>query len=211
MKPPAKLSDLTAAIDFESEEFCSFFDRETGQIVTVNRTIISAAEEGDEELLMKFTDSEKEETKTLMLDLYGDFVGMVASARNLPEVRVREIAEGRVWMGTDAMDRGLVDGVGTLPDAVLEAKRLAGLDDDDEILLTEYPKQAPFPRLGLLPNLPGLSLVYRALSEIPANDPKTGEETEDYGTTYFRSLGRSPAQPLLLIPPEMVPEGWDTP
>jgi protease-4 len=158
-----------------------------------------------------FTDSEKEETKTLMLDLYGDFVGMVASARNLPEVRVREIAEGRVWMGTDAMDRGLVDGVGTLPDAVLEAKRLAGLDDDDEILLTEYPKQAPFPRLGLLPNLPGLSLVYRALSGIPANDPKTGEETEDYGTTYFRSLGRSPAQPLLLIPPEMVPEGWDTP
>jgi len=77
MKPPAKLSDLTAAIDFESEEFCSFFDRETGQIVTVNRTIISAAEEGDEELLMKFTDSEKEEidiARVIADDTEGRFI-----------------------------------------------------------------------------------------------------------------------------------------
>jgi len=54
MKPPAKLSDLIASLEYESEEYSSFFDRETGQIVTVDQTILSAVEEGDEEALKKF-------------------------------------------------------------------------------------------------------------------------------------------------------------
>jgi len=77
MNPLAKLSDLTAAIDFESEEYCSFFDRDTGQIVTLNRTIYEAVEKCDEEALKKFASSEKEEidiARVIADDTEGRFI-----------------------------------------------------------------------------------------------------------------------------------------
>ncbi len=45
-------------------------------------------------------------------DLYGQFVGMVAQARGLPEDRVRELADGRIVTGRQAVRLGLVDAIG---------------------------------------------------------------------------------------------------
>ncbi|MEZ5599321.1 MAG: signal peptide peptidase SppA [Pseudomonadales bacterium] len=59
--------------------------------------------------------------------LYGDFVNLVSRGRNLPLDRVREIAEGRVWLGARAQEIGLVDAIGGLDDAVNRAAELTGL------------------------------------------------------------------------------------
>ncbi len=64
-------------------------------------------------------------------DIYGRFVGLVAKARKLPEARVAEIAEGRVWSGAAARQLGLVDAFGDLDAAIAEAAKRAKLDPND--------------------------------------------------------------------------------
>jgi protease-4 len=43
--------------------------------------------------------------------------------------RVQEIAQGRVWVGTDALQVGLVDRIGGLDDAIESAATLAGIEE----------------------------------------------------------------------------------
>ena len=45
-------------------------------------------------------------------DLYAQFVGMVAEGRGLPEPRVRELADGRIYTGRQALQLGLIDQIG---------------------------------------------------------------------------------------------------
>ncbi len=58
---------------------------------------------------------------------YRQFIDIVAKGRKLPQERVEEIAEGRVWDGKSAIDLGLVDAEGSLNEAVSRAAELAGL------------------------------------------------------------------------------------
>ena len=58
---------------------------------------------------------------------YRQFIDIVAEGRDLTIPQVREIAEGRVWDGKTAMEIGLIDGLGSLEDAIDRAGELAGL------------------------------------------------------------------------------------
>jgi protease IV len=51
---------------------------------------------------------------------------------------VDAIARGRIWSGEDAKARGLVDALGGFPEAIAEARRRAGVPDDEELLLVTY-------------------------------------------------------------------------
>jgi protease-4 len=62
-------------------------------------------------------------------DVYRRFTGLVATARRLPVARVDEIAQGRVWIGADALGLKLVDHLGGLDAAVAAAGRAAKLGD----------------------------------------------------------------------------------
>lgn len=71
-----------------------------------------------------------DEQEKAMLQSYVDrsyslFVKRVADGRGLSEARVREIAQGRVYTGEDALKIQLVDRLGSLGDAVAEAARRA--------------------------------------------------------------------------------------
>ncbi|HEY6917376.1 MAG TPA: signal peptide peptidase SppA [Allosphingosinicella sp.] len=59
---------------------------------------------------------------------YRRFITLVSKTRNIPVQRVDEIAQGRVWDGGTARQLGLVDGFGSLEDAIAEAARRAKLD-----------------------------------------------------------------------------------
>lgn len=61
-------------------------------------------------------------------NIYDRFVNLVSTSRDLPEERVREIAEGRVWSAPDALEIGLVDSLGDLEDAINAAAKLAAID-----------------------------------------------------------------------------------
>jgi protease-4 len=70
---------------------------------------------------------------------YADFVERVAEGRNLTTEAVDAVARGRIWTGSDALERGLVDELGGLRTAVRRAKILAGLDEDSEVRIVSYP------------------------------------------------------------------------
>jgi protease-4 len=59
---------------------------------------------------------------------YADFVSKIAEHRERPVAEVDAAAQGRVWVGADALDRGLVDRLGSLADAIESAAELAGLE-----------------------------------------------------------------------------------
>lgn len=63
------------------------------------------------------------------------FIANVAEGRNMSEEDVRALATGLVFMGTDAVENGLADEVGTLEDAVEKAAQLAGSKSTDTIYL----------------------------------------------------------------------------
>jgi len=72
----------------------------------------------------------KELLQTGVDQAYQVFIAKVAAARGMEVSRVDDIARGRVWIGSDAQELGLVDYTGTLDDAVASAAELAGIDDD---------------------------------------------------------------------------------
>ena len=65
--------------------------------------------------------------------LYRGFVAKVADGRHLDPAVVHESAQGRVWMGDDALARRLIDQIGGLEDAVREARRRAGVPEGERI------------------------------------------------------------------------------
>jgi protease-4 len=60
---------------------------------------------------------------------YEEFLAHVAEGRNKTRDQVHEIAQGRVWVGNDALKNGLVDKLGLFDDAVKSAAKRAKLDD----------------------------------------------------------------------------------
>ncbi len=64
---------------------------------------------------------------------YEEFLGHVAEGRKKTRDEVHAIAQGRVWIGTDAKSNGLVDHLGLFDQAVKSAARLAELSDDYEV------------------------------------------------------------------------------
>lgn len=92
----------------------------------------------------KFSDSERDALLALMNDTYDQFVAKAAEGRGVSESRIRELGGGKVYTGRQAADLRLIDGLGDLHDAVQEAKRLAGIDADDEVRIETYPEAADF-------------------------------------------------------------------
>lgn len=81
--------------------------------------------------------------ETALLEQYIDrgyklFRKRVADGRKLSVEQVEEIAQGRVWLGNDALPIKLVDAVGSLDDAVKKAAELAKLK---EYRATSYPEE----------------------------------------------------------------------
>ncbi|BAY73911.1 signal peptide peptidase SppA, 67K type [Nostoc linckia NIES-25] len=74
--------------------------------------------------------------------IYNMFLNKVSQGRKLPEQKVAEIAQGRVWSGVAAKEIGLVDEIGGLNSAIAYAANEAKLGEDWE--LQEYPRFSTF-------------------------------------------------------------------
>ncbi len=68
---------------------------------------------------------------------YREFIGLVAQHRRMSVDAVDAVAQGRVWTGVQAQQRGLVDQLGTLEDAIGSAARMAGLGEDFSFVYVE--------------------------------------------------------------------------
>ena len=93
---------------------------------------------------------------------YRDFTGRVANARGKTVEQIDSIAQGRVWSGAQAKDRGLVDAFGNLNDAVTDAASRAKLGKPDT-WQTRYIEDSttPLSQLlgGMLQSRAGMALL----------------------------------------------------
>ena len=63
--------------------------------------------------------------------IYREFLNLVATARHMTVEEVDAIAGGKVWIGRQAKEIGLVDQLGSLDDAIASAAALAQVEDYD--------------------------------------------------------------------------------
>lgn len=70
---------------------------------------------------------------------YENFLETVAAARQMSVGEVDQVARGRVWSGRQAMDRGLVDQLGGLQQAIESAASLANVSDGYQVEYVERP------------------------------------------------------------------------
>lgn len=80
------------------------------------------------------TPEERAMLQSVIDSTHGQFVKAVVEGRKLPEARVREIADGRIFSGEQALALKLVDRLGTMQDAVTEAGRLAGIQGEPDVI-----------------------------------------------------------------------------
>ncbi|OQY29443.1 MAG: signal peptide peptidase SppA [Candidatus Cloacimonetes bacterium 4572_55] len=72
---------------------------------------------------------------------YDTFLERVSEGRSMDYDDVHAVAQGRVWTGNQALERGLVDDIGDLTAAVEKAKELAEIDNDQQVWLDVYPRK----------------------------------------------------------------------
>jgi len=87
----------------------------------------------------EFTTAERAKVETQMQATYAEFVAKVAQARHSTPQKIDAIARGRVWTGRQAHERGLVDALGGLTDAIALAKSHAHIDARAKVALVVYP------------------------------------------------------------------------
>jgi len=90
----------------------------------VGTTPLSGQLQPDREM----TAETKQLIQLLVEDTYDDFITDVAVSRGLEKQAVDEIGQGQVWTGVEALENGLIDGLGDLDFAIQVAGELAGLD-----------------------------------------------------------------------------------
>jgi protease-4 len=76
---------------------------------------------------------------------YRDFVGKVAAARHRSYEQIEPLSQGRVWLGSQAKENGLVDELGGLDTAISLVKKKANIPAGENVTLMVYP-----PRESLL-------------------------------------------------------------
>jgi protease-4 len=116
--------------------------------------------------------------------IYRLFIERVSAGRKLDLQDVDQIAQGRVWTGEQALDRGLIDELGGLSEAVVRAKLELGLDRDADVALVPYPEGGSLAdqltdtlrrvSLAVVPDSPLKSLAERVqawLAAVPAGAP----------------------------------------
>lgn len=77
------------------------------------------------------TEFEKSMIQKNVNEGYAKFTTKAAAGRKMPVEKLRSLAQGRVWSGTEAKANGLVDVLGGIDDAIVIAAKAAKLDEGD--------------------------------------------------------------------------------
>lgn len=122
----------------------------------------------------EFSDSERERVTALLDDIYDNFVASVAEGRSMSPQQIEEIAKGRIWTGSQARDRGLVDELGGLETAIDIAKDLAGIAPEEGIRLVAFPRERVVPLPKREESSEPVHAELRALIDMVAGLRQTG-------------------------------------
>jgi protease-4 len=150
-----------------------------------------------ESVLRPWTEEEQQAIRRQVGATYDTFVSRVAESRHLTREEVERVAQGRIWTGQQALERHLVDRIGSLADAVALARERAGIAASEEV---EVRRMEP-PRSLLADVEEGLAARSgSALERILARSP------EVQAVAALLELG-----PVVALPPEWVEPVWSSP
>ncbi|MBN1423648.1 signal peptide peptidase SppA [Candidatus Fermentibacteria bacterium] len=130
------------------------------------------------------SDEERSKVEKLIKGSYSLFVAKVADGRGLSADSVAVLGEGRVWLGNDAQERGLVDMLGGLTDAIEAAKTAAGIKPTDPVRVRELP------RMGLLDFGSLVPFLGKA---------RAGDDTSDPAIDYLMFRLKHNGKPLPML------------
>jgi protease IV len=112
------------------------------------------------------TAEERAVFQSVIDQMYGRFVTLIARSRKIPEERVRAFADGRIYTAEQAKALGLVDEIGYMDDVVKSARKAAGVEEA-RVIMYHRPKDyranvystAPAPAPGLEASLQQLTAL----------------------------------------------------
>ena len=139
----------------------------------------------------EFTEQEEKIISNMMTNTYERFINKIADARGKEYDDVEAISRGRVWLGKDAIEIGLIDTLGSLKTAINIAVEKAGIDIEEGYDIVEYPDQELFSFSGLI--------AFFVSRMIEVESP---EVTKDPLVQYLHFLNKHNSEPLLVLPME---------
>ncbi len=89
----------------------------------------------------EMTEEEREIIQRLIDKTFLQFFKAVSRMRKIPEIKLKEIADGRVFIGEEAKELGLIDEIGTFQDAIIIAARLVGIKGEPKIIDERQPME----------------------------------------------------------------------
>ncbi len=116
---------------------------------------------------------ERAKVESLMVSFYDDFLDKAAEGRKMKREAIHAVAQGRVWTGTEALEKGLVDKLGGLDVALEAAKFRAKIGRGQEVSLVVLPEHKSW---------------FEKLMERQEEDPEAEAETAVAATTLVRAL-----------------------
>ena len=135
---------------------------ETGEVSGLLKTLGIDAEaitsgplKDQPSLIRPLTPEGRDVLHGLVMDMYDQFVGMVASGRHMDAAKVRELADGRAYTGRQALQLGLVDAIGGEHDARTWLAQAKGVSADlpvDDVSTTGFAGRALSSSLGWMLN-----------------------------------------------------------
>lgn len=123
-----------------------------------------------------FTPEEEALFKASAMHAYKSFRDKAALSRGMTVDAMEEVAQGRVWTGQRAVQRGLVDALGGLSRAVAIAKEMADIPAEERVTLIEVSRDKPSPA-ALLGGGAVLRAVVLALVQAGVEDAIAGAGT----------------------------------
>ena len=111
------------------------------------------------------TPEERAKLSTYVNSIYDAFLSRVSEGRGVAAQAIHELAQGRVWVGTQAAANGLIDELGGYAKAVELVKQAAEIEEDEAVTIVHYP-----PRRSIFETLfsGGQQATLRQLLETPA-------------------------------------------
>ena len=147
-----------------------------GVIITLNNFTELADKYGYKQVVVKsgefkdigssFRDIKPEERKifqSVIDESYDEFVSVIVKGRGLPEKKVREIADGRIYSGKQAKDLGLVDDFGDLDRAAEIAAEKANAEDVTVVRYVQTPGFLDLVQARLAPKEPEALQLMKAV------------------------------------------------
>jgi protease-4 len=110
-------------------------------------------------------ESERKLLQGLIDNSYEQFVKVIVDGRKMTYEQVKQLADGSIFTGEQALNKGLIDQLGNLPDAIQVAADLAGLKGEPYIIKDYSPMEKVFEMFGRKVEENSLTQVTKALGK----------------------------------------------